>query len=171
MQPQAEDHGGGRPRSAASPGIELGQITAWRIWRLGNDGIVYSPIVNMPWWPSEIMRSRPHPGRDGGIYASKVRPDLRWPPSSRASWPLVIGRVLLWGTVFEHTKGYRAENARILSFDGIVSWSGFDGYEALALLRARYFDNPGAPVAGQGSMERLIDSRRDPLPTRPVLRQ
>jgi hypothetical protein len=171
MEPQAEDNGGGRRRSAASPSIEVGQITAWRIWRLGKDGVVYSPIVNLPWWPGEVMRSCPHPRSDDGIYASKVRPDLIWPPSSRASWPLVIGRVLLWGTIFEHTKGYRAENARILSFDGIVSWSAFDADEALALLRATYFDNPSAPVAGAGRMERLINSRRGPLPTRPVIRQ
>jgi hypothetical protein len=142
--------------------VEVGEITAWRIWRLGNEGMVYSPITNLPWWPGEVMRSCPHPGADDGIYASKVRPELRWPPSSRASWPLTVGRVLLWGTVFEHAKGYRAENARILSFDGIVSWSGFDTDEALALLRARYFEKPSAPVADRRRMEHLINNRRGP---------
>jgi hypothetical protein len=72
-------------------------------------------------------------------YASKTRPQMMWPPSARASWPLVVGRVSLWGTVIEHEKGYRAENARILSFDDIVSWSSFDTQKALALLSAKYF--------------------------------
>jgi hypothetical protein len=123
-----------------SPGIEIGEITAWRIWRLGKDGIVYSPIINVPWWPGEIMRSPPHGGADDGIYASKTRPEIRWPPSPRASWPLVVGRVSLWGTVIEHEKGYRAENARILAFDDIVSWSAFDAPKALTSLYAKYFD-------------------------------
>jgi len=140
--------------------MEVGEITAWRIWRLGNNGIVHSPITNLPWWPGEVMRSYPHPGADDGIYASKVRSELRWPPSPRASWPLVVGPVLLWGTVFEHAKGYRAENVRILSFDGIVSWSAFDADEALALLRARYFEKPRTHVAGQRRMEHLIKNRR-----------
>jgi hypothetical protein len=168
MQPQAREGGSGSRASAASPGIDVGQITAWRIWRLGKDDVVYSPIVNLPWWPGEVMRACPHPGADDGIYASKVRPEVRWPPSLRASWPLVVGRVLLWGTVFEHAKGYRAESARILSFDRIVSWSTFDAGEALALLRATYFDNSTAPVAGQRRMELLITNRRDPFLTRLV---
>ena len=151
--------------------MEVGEITAWRIWRLGKDSIVYRPITNLSWWPGEVMRSCPHPGADDGIYASKVRPELMWPPSPRASWPLAVGGVLLWGTVFEHAKGYRAENARILSFDGIVSWSAFDTDEALALLRARYFEQPGARVAGRRRMEHLINNRRGPLPRRSVPQQ
>jgi hypothetical protein len=149
--------------------MEVGEITAWRIWRLGKDGVVYSPIVNLPWWPGQILRSCPHVGVDDGIYASKVRPELRWPPSSRASWPLTVGRVLLWGTVFEHEKGYRAESARILSFDEIVSWSAFDADEALALLRARYFEaGPHIRAAGQTRMEHLINNRRGDPRDRPV---
>jgi hypothetical protein len=45
-----------------------------------------------------------------------------------------VGRVSLWGTVIEHEKGYRAENARILAFDDIVSWSSFNTQKALALV-------------------------------------
>jgi hypothetical protein len=115
------------------------------------------------------MRSCPHVGADDGIYASKPRPELRWPPSSRASWPLAVGRVLLWGTVFEHEKGHRAESARILSFDEIVSWSAFDGDRALALLRTRYFEaSPSIGAAGQMRMEHLIDNRRGDPRDRPV---
>jgi hypothetical protein len=121
--------------------VEIGEIAAWRLWRLGKDAIVYSPIVNLAWRPRGVIRSFPHAGSDDGIYASKLRPEIKWPPSSRASWPLVIGRVLLWGTVFEHAKGYRAENARVLSFEEIVSWNGFDTDQAMALLRAKYFDS------------------------------
>jgi hypothetical protein len=130
--------------SARSAGLqsldfEVGEITAWRIWRLGKDGMVYSPIVNMPWFPGEVMRALPHLGAEDGIYASKTRPEMKWPPSPRASWPLVVGRVSLWGSVIEHENGYRAENARIVGFDDIVSWSTFDADAALALLCARYF--------------------------------
>jgi hypothetical protein len=85
------------------------------------------------------MRASPHARADDGIYASKLRPEIRWPPSARASWPLVVGRVALWGVVIEHEKGYRAENARIHAFDDIVSWSAFDNQKALALLSKNYF--------------------------------
>jgi hypothetical protein len=128
--------------------MEVGEIKAWRIWRLGNEGVVYSPIINQPWWPGEVMRSSPHAGSDDGIYALKTRPELRWPPSARASWPLVVGRVSLWGIVIEHDKGYRAENVRILSFDDIVSWSEFHADEALAFLRAKYFNASHDRTAG-----------------------
>jgi hypothetical protein len=126
MEPEAkeEEDGDGpsaKPAGADTAAIEIGEITAWRIWRLGKDGIVYSPIINLPWRPGEVMRGSPHLRADDGIYASKTRPQMTWPPSARASWPLVVGRVSLWGTVIEHEKGYRAENARILAFDDIVS--------------------------------------------------
>jgi hypothetical protein len=144
MEPQAREEENGYGRSAKSagedtPAIEIGEITAWRIWRLGKDGIVYSPIINLPWRPGEVMRAFPHTRADDGIYASKTRPEMTWPPSARASWPLVVGRVSLWGTVIEHEKGYRAENARILAFDDIVSWSSFNTQKALALLSTKYF--------------------------------
>jgi hypothetical protein len=144
MEPQAREEEDGygpsaKPAGADTAAIEIGEITAWRLWRLGNDGFVYSPIINLPWRPGEVMRSFPHLRADDGIYASKTRPQMMWPPSARASWPLVVGRVSLWGTVIEHEKGYRAENARILAFDDIVSWSSFDTQKALALLSAKYF--------------------------------
>jgi hypothetical protein len=146
--------------------VEIGEICAWRLWRLGKEGIVYSPIVNLAWRPREVMRSPLGAGADDGIYASKARPEIKWPPSSRASWPLVIGRVRLWGIVFEHAKGYRAENARIVSFDAIVSWNGFDADQALALLRARYLDaRASTGLAEPASMRHLFDnnSRISPL--------
>jgi hypothetical protein len=144
VEPQAKEEREGPSLSARSADlqsleIELGEITAWRIWRLGNDGIVYSPIVNVPWLPREVMHAVPHLRAGDGIYASKVRPEIKWPPSPRASWPLVVGRVSLWGTVIEHEKGYRAENARIVGFDDIVSWNTFDAQTALTSLCARYF--------------------------------
>jgi len=144
MEPQAKEEGhsyrpSAEPVGERGPGIEIGEITAWRIWRLGKDGIVYSPIINVPWWPGEVMRASPHARADDGIYASKARPEIRWPPSAGASWPLVVGRVSLWGVVIEHEKGYRAENARILAFDDVVSWSAFDTQKALALLSKKYF--------------------------------
>jgi hypothetical protein len=146
MGPESEEGSDGSDPSAgfaseSSIGIEVGEITAWRIWRLGKDGVVYSPIINMPWLPGEVMRASPHLGAADGIYASKARPEMRWPPSPRASWPLVVGRVSLWGTVIEHENGYRAENARIVGFDDIVSWSSFDAEAALTSLCARYFQN------------------------------
>jgi hypothetical protein len=144
--------------------MEIGEITAWRVWRLGKDGIVYSPIINRPWWPGEVMRASPHDGADDGIYASKARPEMRWPPSARASWPLAVGSVRLWGVVFEHETGYRAEYARIVSFDDIVSWSTFDINKALILLRARYFDGtPGAEIASKIRMDQLINQWRPDL--------
>jgi hypothetical protein len=138
--------------------VEIGEITAWRVWRLGKDGFVHSPIVNLAWRPREVMRSLVTADADDGIYASKLRPEIEWPPSSRASWPLVVGRVLLWGSVFEHAKGYRAENARILSFDAIVSWGGFDGDKALALLRTKYFASGSDLRPVEPSMRHLFDN-------------
>jgi len=73
MEPPAKEEGhsyrpSAEPVGERGPGIEIGEITAWRIWRFGKDGIVYSPIINVPWWSGEVMRASPRARADDGIY-------------------------------------------------------------------------------------------------------
>lgn len=107
--------------------------------------------------------SSPSASRDGhrgvgcGIYAYKTVEDLAWdwplagltrfspmnllsPPWAQVVW----GRVLLWGRVFEHDRGYRAEFARIDSLVAVPTL-GFISDEKLADV-ARFYGVPFEPL-------------------------
>ena len=96
-------------------------IIGWRVWRVEN-GMLWSPFTGSVWEPGkpfQIDRSRydgwsdelSNPLNRGlGIFA------LKKPPRGMViGGSLVVGRVALWGTVHEHTKGYRAQYAYPLS--------------------------------------------------------
>jgi hypothetical protein len=79
-----------------------------------------------------------HYGVGCGIYAYKTMGDLAWDfsppglsrhdPTMVGAWnTLIWGKVLLWGTVYEHDHGYRAEFARVeelVVIDGLGDLGG-----------------------------------------------
>jgi hypothetical protein len=102
-------------------------LLAWRIWRLrlDVDRNVAEPVLEScvygDEWPAQEAFSaacphhdRPIVGCDCGIYAVTSRAAAlelaRWAQSA-VPHPVVVGQVQLWGRVFPHSLGYRAEFA------------------------------------------------------------
>lgn len=84
-----------------------------------------------------------HSGKGCGLYAYHDMEDLSWDfpldgvmVTTNTKSDIVWGRVLLWGHVFEHERGYRAEHARIESLvkvEGLGSSRVNDRLEEIAL--------------------------------------
>jgi hypothetical protein len=136
--------------------LEIGTQKAYRFWRY-----VFPPHnapVRLLSWVSE-KRWRPHQFVEGttpdqgeqGIHGFKTMDDLilsiRGDPEclvirSQISGcdGVVFGIVELWGIVWDHVRGYRAQFARPLSF---LSSYGNRSEEALTQLRACFFEESG----------------------------
>jgi hypothetical protein len=102
-------------------------ILAWRIWRLRLDPATDLPVPVLESciygyeWPAQetfaascANHDRPAVGCDCGIYAVSSREAAlewaRWAQSA-VPHPVVLGQAQLWGRVFPHSLGYRAEFA------------------------------------------------------------
>lgn len=142
---------------------EVGEIVAWRCWRFCG-GYLQSVTANNVWAPREVMSGDVNGTVEldwfavikAGVYAWKDQTsaldqaaasihfqDQRQAQLSAqrvviARREVVIGRVLLWGEVVEHEKGYRAQHARVSAIDDIVCWPDFPRERVLAELRERY---------------------------------
>jgi hypothetical protein len=102
-------------------------ILAWRIWRLRLDDernvvepVLESCVYGDEWPVQEAFSAacprhdRPVVGCDCGIYAVASRAAaLEWARWAQTAvpHPVVVGQVQLWGRVFPHSLGYRAELA------------------------------------------------------------
>lgn len=95
-------------------------IEAWRVWRVGAEGALESPIYGDEWRAREAFEAdcpehaRPELECGCGIYAVTTRERaVEWAQWARSALahPVVLGRVQLWGRVFPHLTGYRAERA------------------------------------------------------------
>jgi hypothetical protein len=96
-------------------------IRAWRIWRVGNEGALESPIYGDEWPPGGAFRSecpddhdRPLPECGCGVYAVATREQaVEWAEWARSAlpYPIVLGQVQLWGRVLPYSRGYRAQHA------------------------------------------------------------
>ena len=105
-----------------STGIEVGEIIAWRAWRI-KDGVLKSLSMDTFWLPGETVEGDLNgPGEYGhrpGIYSFK-KASAAWEFAGAADvGARICGQVALWGEVVEHEEGYRAENARVHSLDYI----------------------------------------------------
>jgi hypothetical protein len=108
--------------SAASPvfedaGIVAGEVVAYRCWFIKEDGLLYSDVMrNVCWKPGEVLQAG-----DGdlelrrGIHAFKS-PILACQFAGTVEG-YVTGTVDLWGEVYEHDRGYRAQFAAVRSID------------------------------------------------------
>ena len=143
-------------------GIELGEIIAWRVWRViegVSEHMLASIWMHVLWYPGFVIdgdvRGMGNMGLSTslptGIYAFKERRSadvLAFQLSiGEGNFKAVVGRVALWGEVIEHVNGYRASHARVHSLEGI-NWTDDSGNREpgskalLADLRARYHVEP-----------------------------
>ena len=107
------------PTAPPDAGIQVGEIVGWRAWRRGEDGLLRS--VSMPTvWPIGGISADQAPDRTHGVYAFKTEEQALTcfaANGQMSSNRLVIGRVALWGEVWEFDKGYHGEHAKIVSLD------------------------------------------------------
>jgi hypothetical protein len=137
--------------------IEVGTQLGVRFWRyaLSPYGKVrlLSFVADRRWSPNETFEARSPDGQlanpdvgEQGIHAFKSMNHLMWSIRNdpgrlvvRAKLSgcdgIVIGTVALWGVIWEHVRGYRAQYARPLSF---FSSYGRHNAEALTELRASF---------------------------------
>ena len=91
-------------------------MTAYRCWKVGADGFLRSVIYDSyVWKPGEIAEGDPGGGKHSGIYAYKSVLLLHNYGSPEQG--TVTGTVEMWGEVYEHEHGYRAQYACIASID------------------------------------------------------
>lgn len=135
-------------------GITVGEIIAWRSWKVKN-GLLTSMYADQHVWaPHEPITGNPsqkgahHPVGVHAFKSEKAALEYAMPYRTRELTynqhsmqtrvrevvPVVIGRVALWGEVIEHEKGYRAEYAKVHSLDVPLGISA----EELDRLRALY---------------------------------
>ena len=119
-----------------SAGMKVEDLIGWRIWRLREDGHLWSYAIDHVWLPGYSTTGKPGDHDHAGVWAFKDR--QRAIQKAADHWgtgPFVYGSVRLWGTVVEHSEGFRAENARIISIEG---GSGGISEKELNRLRALY---------------------------------
>lgn len=97
-------------------GIKAGEVTGYRCWLLNQDtGLLHSIIyTEYVWEPGKTYEGDPSDGH-AGIYAYKSVLDLHNYGSPDPNH--VSGTIDMWGEVYEHTRGYRAQYAAIASID------------------------------------------------------
>lgn len=133
------------PPKLENGGIQVGEIIAWRWWYWSPQGYLHSCICMTLWPTTEPLRASAVPNGTGpGIYAFRTEQDAI---NDRAG--MILGRVMLWGTVIEYERGYTAEYARIVALDRC-----FDHPAGLPKLREIY----GLPQDGSLLKMPLIES-------------
>ena len=96
-------------------GIRAGEVTAYRCWKLAEDGFLHSVVYDdFVWKPNETAEGNPVI-QGAGIYAYKSVLLLHNYGSVEKG--TVTGTVDLWGDVYEHEHGYRAQYAQVSSID------------------------------------------------------
>ena len=115
--------GTGSADSVAAPaiedaGIRAGEVVAYRCWIL-RDGLLHSAYQSsFRWNPGENVDGDPSKPSEG-VHAFKKRLDACSYISGYEDTDNIVvsGTVELWGVVYEHSRGYRGEKARIASID------------------------------------------------------
>lgn len=97
--------------------IRVGEITAWRCWVMAGDTL-HSVIMGNKWPVQEPLEASYVSHRFGdGIHAFKTEWCARI--YSLLAPEIIVGKVSLWGEVWEFDKGYHAEFAKIKSLEYI----------------------------------------------------
>jgi hypothetical protein len=95
-------------------GIKAGEVTAYRCWTLGAEGLLHSMFIDFVWQPGVVVEGKPS-NNSAGIHAFKsIVYAAQYAGYDATS---VTGTVDLWGEVYEHERGYRAQYAAIASID------------------------------------------------------
>jgi len=137
--------------------IEVGTQTAYRFWRYvfpshHSPVRLLSWVSDKRWYPFRFVEGTTPDEGEQGIHGYKTMDDLmcsiRGEPErlvirSQMSGcdGIVIGAVALWGIVWDHAQGYRAQFARPVSF---ISSYGNRNEEALGELRTIFFRKAAA---------------------------
>jgi hypothetical protein len=132
--------------------VEVGTQVAYRFWRY-----VFPPhdvpvrllswVSDQRWRPFQVVEGTTPDEGEQGIHGFKTMDDLmgsiRGDPEclvirSQISGcdGVVLGTTALWGTIWDHARGYRAQFAQPVSF---ISSYGNRNEEALDELRASFF--------------------------------
>lgn len=99
-------------------GIRAGEIIGYRAWYLRSDDVLWSMYVGYAWQPGtqRITDERLNRYQGNGFHAFK---DMDLCQKCYPGPGVVFGEVALWGEVYEHERGYRAECARITRLIGV----------------------------------------------------
>ncbi|MBR0874760.1 hypothetical protein JQ633_30690 [Bradyrhizobium tropiciagri] len=142
----------------------IGEIVGHRYWVVSWDENLFGPHSWRHWHPDEPMSGNTSRGGHPGVYALKSRklvssfiasasarrelarmwrsPPLLPSPDHSASVALVVGTVSLWGTVWEHEHGFRAEFGRVRTIDEWLTGEEFEQCRTdgalLERVRAKY---------------------------------
>jgi hypothetical protein len=132
--------------------VEVGTQVAYRFWRYAFPPHsapvrLLSWVSDKRWHPSQFVEGTTPDEGEQGIHGYKTMDDLmssiRGDPErlvirSQISGcdGVILGSVSMWGIIWNHARGYRAQFARPLSF---ASSYGNRSDEALAELRASFF--------------------------------
>lgn len=95
-------------------GIQVGEILAWRCWKLSSFWLTSTYMDSQRWPHEEPLEGNPAKA-DEGIHAFKELAGVQRYIKAYFGAPscvLIIGQVWLWGEVVEHETGYRAEFAK-----------------------------------------------------------
>jgi hypothetical protein len=99
-------------------GIEVGEIIAWRCWRLIGRGLLQSTAFNHVWPPDRPMTGKIDHDY-AGVHAWKEREDARIMFEHGMAGAGAWGAVALWGELVEHERGFRAENACVVAIEAV----------------------------------------------------
>lgn len=120
-------------------GISVGEIIAIRVWRyIPASGLLQSMAVDCIWAPAEPMQGDPESWYGNGVHAFKSQTEALSQYRAGGGGAMVVGTAMLWGTVIEHEKGYRAEFGKVNTLDFITNMVWWKERRALQRLRARY---------------------------------
>jgi hypothetical protein len=121
--------------TAEHEGIQLGEIEAWRVWRVKDNGLW--SVTNDTFWPpsTHLEAHKVDIPLGDGIHAFRTEERARfyWEAGYAGPMPVesVWGQLLLWGEIVEFEEGYHAQYAKVSK---IVDGVGCD----LDALRERY---------------------------------
>jgi hypothetical protein len=141
-----------------------GEIIGHRYWIVSWGGHLFGPHSWRHWHPHDPMSGNVKRDSHAGVYALKTRnlveqfvantearkelaktwrsPPLLPPPGQEGPTGLAIGSVMLWGSVWEHETGFRAQFGRVRTIDVLIEGQEFEHRRTegaqLHLLRMKY---------------------------------
>jgi len=128
-------------RPIEDAGFVAGEIVAHRVWKICPGGYLRSVTQNSVWAPNEPMHGEiNYRGMDFqvGVHAFKSQRDAFEEYGLSGYDPRAVGKVLLWGDVVEHEKGWRAEYGRVHSIDHLCNVPWWREGWVLRRIRNRY---------------------------------
>ncbi|WLA39728.1 hypothetical protein QNJ95_44000 [Bradyrhizobium elkanii] len=138
----------------------VGELVGYRYWVVSWQGNLFGPHSWRHWHPEEPMSggNMDHSGH-AGVYALKTRdlverfianvlarrelantwrsPPLLPPTDQQGPVALAIGSVSLWGTIWEHESGFRAQFGRVRTIDEWLVGEEFEQRQTEGVLLER----------------------------------